>query len=99
MNLNKQGQLNCLRFPTVVVGLVVVGLYLQRSFVVPIQTADEKADEVHQEEGLELVAHQPPVQEEGTNSTPSPQGTQPSSNQVLMMFLLPINSRKPSYMM
>ena len=32
-------------------------------------------------EGLELVAHQPPVQEEGTNSTPSPHSSEESPKQ------------------
>ena len=45
-------------------------------------SADEKVDEVHQEEGLKLVAHQPPpVQVEGTSSTPSPHSLEESPKQ------------------
>ena len=44
------------------------------------QLSDEKVDKAHQE-GLQLVAYQPPVQEEGTSSAPSPHFSQESPNQ------------------
>ena len=45
------------------------------------QLSDEKVDEAHQEEGLQLVTYQPPVQEEGTSSTPSPHSSEESPKQ------------------